>query len=530
MSLNSHLTLLSTPENIAVLSNIVRGIEKEGLRVDPRGYLATTPHPKTLGSALMHPSITTDYSEALLEFITAPSSSIQQVLNELDEIHRFAYRQMGEELLWISSMPCQLRADSQVPIGQYGTSNIGRMKQVYRMGLGHRYGRAMQTIAGIHYNFSVPDDLWRLLQTNSQSTQSLQDFKSEGYFGLIRNFRRYSWLLLYLLGAAPAVCKSFVANRQHRLVPVGSDTHSLYRPHATSLRMGDLGYQSKAQGSLVISYNSLQQYLTTLHSALEKPYAAYDKIGLKDKHGNYRQLNTHLLQIENEFYSAIRPKRTTAAGETPLQALERRGVEYIEVRCIDVNPLIPCGIDAETIRFLDTFLLFCLLSHSPQTNAQEYARIPENLSRTVYEGRDPDLRLLRDGGECALRDWGSDLLNKMQPVAEKLDMAHRNKGSDNSYLHALAKMQTAIKDQRTTPSAILLAEMQQNHETYFAMSMRKAWEQRRDFLARDLDPATEIKYLALAEQSHDRQADMETNESLSFDEFLANYWQSSGSK
>jgi len=356
----------------------------------------------------------------------------------------------------------------------------------------------------------------------------LQDFKSEGYFGLIRNFRRYSWLLLYLLGAAPAVCKSFVANRQHRLVPVGSDTHSLYKPNATSLRMGDLGYQSDVQSSLIIGYNSLQQYLTTLRSALEKPYAAYDKIGLKDECGNYRQLNTHLLQIENEFYSAIRPKRTAVSGETPLQALERRGVEYIEVRCIDVNPLIPCGIDAETIRFLDTFLLFCLLSHSPQTSTQEHAHIPENLTRTVYKGRDPDLMLLRDEGECTLRDWGTELLYKMQSVAEKLDMAHGD--SSNQYLKALNKMQTAIKDQQITPSASLLAEMQQNNETYFAMSMRKAQERRKDFLARDLDPSAEIKYLDLAQQSHNRQADIESNESLSFDEFLAHYWRSSRSK
>ena len=500
------------------------------MRVDPQGYLATTPHPKTLGSALTHPSITTDYSEALLEFITAPSSSIEQVLNELDEIHRFAYRQMDEDLLWVSSMPCQLRGDDQIPVGHYGTSNIGRMKKIYRIGLGHRYGRAMQTIAGIHYNFSVPDDLWRILQTDSQNTQSLQEFKSEGYLSLIRNFRRYSWLLLYLLGAAPAVCKSFVANRQHCLVPVGSDTHSLYKPYATSLRMGDLGYQSKAQSSLVISYNNLQQYITTLRGALEKPYAAYDKIGLKDEHGNHRQLNTHLLQIENEFYSTIRPKRTAVSGETPLQALGKRGVEYVEVRCIDVNPLIPCGIDAETIRFLDTFLLFCLFSHSPQTSDHEHVHIPENLRRTVYKGRDPDLMLLRNEGECALRDWGSELLSKMQPVAEKLDMAHRNKGSNNGYLNALSKMQTAIKDQRTTPSATLLAEMQQNDETYFSMSMRKAQEQRRDFLARDLDHDTEMKYLDLAKQSHEQQADIEDNEKLSFDEFLANYWQSSSCK
>ena len=525
MSLTTSLALLGDPQQLHLLRGIVRGIEKESLRVNASGHIAATAHPKMLGSALTHPSITTDYSEALLEFITAPSCCIDEVLKELDEIHRFAYRQIDDELLWVSSMPCQLGADSRIPVAQYGTSNIGRMKQVYRIGLGHRYGRAMQTIAGIHYNFSVPDELWRLLQINSQSTQSLQDFKSEGYFNLIRNFRRYSWLLLYLLGAAPAVCKSFVANRQHRLIPMGSDTHSLYTPHATSLRMGDLGYQSKTQSALVISYNSLPQYIATLRNALGKPYATYDKIGLKDEQGNYLQLNSHLLQIENEFYSAIRPKRTTAPGETPLQALERRGVEYIEVRCLDVNPLIPCGIDAETIRFLDTFLLFCLLSDSPQTSDREYAHMPENMLRTVYRGRDPDLMLLRDQNECKLRDWGAELLDKMQPVAEKLDRAHGD--FSNQHLHALNNMQTAINDQLVTPSATLLEEMRHNNETYYAMSMRKAQEQRRAFLARDLDHCINQKYVDLAQQSYQQQADIENNQTVSFDEFLANYWQSS---
>ncbi|MGB2002647.1 MAG: glutamate--cysteine ligase, partial [Porticoccaceae bacterium] len=365
--MQSKLSLLAGPEKSALFTGIVRGIEKESLRVDPTGHLAMTPHPSALGSALTHPSITTDYSEALLEFITAPSASIDEVLHELDEIHRYTYQHIGDELLWVSSMPCQLGDDSSIPVGKYGSSNVGKMKQVYRVGLGNRYGRLMQTIAGIHYNFSVPDELWQELQRASGDTQSLQDFKTQGYFATIRNFRRYSWLLLYLLGAAPAVCKSFVRGREHQLQPVGDDSHSLYTPYATSLRMGDLGYQSKAQSSLVVCYNDLDQYVRTLRSALEQPYPAYDEIGLKDERGNYKQLNTALLQIENEFYSSIRPKRTAEMGETPIHALQDRGVEYIEVRCIDLNPLVPNGINAETIRFVDTFLLFCLLQDSPET-------------------------------------------------------------------------------------------------------------------------------------------------------------------
>ena len=521
--LTDRLAIFNNPQTIKYLRGIVRGIEKESLRVSPSGHIANTSHPKSLGSALTHPSITTDYSEALLEFITAPSCSIEQVLNELNDIHRFTYRQIGDELLWASSMPCQLGADDQIPIAKYGSSNIATMKQVYRLGLGHRYGRAMQTIAGIHYNFSVPDELWLELQQQQRNTQSLQDFKSAGYFHLIRNFRRYAWLLLYLLGSAPAVCRSFVANRDHKLSPVGQDDHSLHQPYATSLRMGDLGYQSQAQSSVDISYNSLAEYVTSLKGALVQPHKAYADIGLKDKQGNYKQLNTHLLQIENEFYSPIRPKRTSTSAETPLQALQQGGVEYIEVRCLDVNPLLACGIDAQTIQFLDTFLLFCLLSESRPNTSCESAEIAENMLRVVYQGRDPELKLERNKSELKLSDWGNDLLSKMQPVAEQLDIAHGNQ----YYLQALKTMQSALSDSSITPSATMLNEMQGNNETYYRMAMRKAQQHREFFLSTELDKAITEHYRQLADLSHKQQTAEEKNDQLSFDDYLANYWKSS---
>lgn len=519
LSLATKLALLRGTDKAPLLTGITRGIEKESLRVQVNGKLATTAHPTALGSALTHPSITTDYSEALLEFITAPSSSISQVLSELEEIHRFTYQHIGDELLWVSSMPCQLGDDSSIPLAEYGTSNIGIMKNVYRVGLGNRYGRLMQTIAGIHYNFSVPDELWLELQAASGSSLSLQDYKTAGYFGLIRNFRRYSWLLLYLFGSAPAVCKSFVRGRQHQLVPVGTDNHSLHTPYATSLRMGDLGYQSDAQSSLVVCYNSLEQYIKTLREALEQPYPAYDDIGLKDASGNYKQLNTHLLQIENEFYSAIRPKRTAASGETPLHALEKGGVEYVEVRCVDLNPLAAAGIDEQTIRFLDTFLMYCLLQDSPETDNQEYARIPQNNSRTVYNGRDPEVSLLRDDTEVGLRDWGREILADMAPIAKLLGSANET----NAYTEVLADMVLRIEDDSSTPAATLLREMTDNNESYYGMAMRKACEQRDHFLERPPSAETIAKYQKLAQQSIQQQADIETSDELSFDEFLAHY-------
>ena len=521
LTLNDHVAFVATPQANPLLKGISRGIEKESLRVTPSGHIASSPHPKTLGSALTHPSITTDYSEALLEFITAPSCSIDTVLKELEDLHRFTYRQIGNELLWVSSMPCQLGADGDIPIAQYGSSNIAQMKEIYRKGLGHRYGRAMQTIAGIHYNFSLPDKLWEALKEKQNSQLSLQDFKSEGYFKLIRNFRRYAWLLLYLLGAAPAVCRSFVASRDHHLSPVGEDSHSLYQPNATSLRMGDLGYQSKAQSKLDISYNSLEQYIGTLRAALAKPYQQYADIGLKDEQGAYNQLNTHILQIENEFYSPIRPKRTAAKDETPLQALERHGVEYIEVRCLDVNPLIPCGIDAQTIRFLDTFLLFCLFSDSPDISDEDSQRLSENMLQTVYNGRDPELTLWQNQNKRSLRHWGKEILENMLPIAHQLDLANQ---SNNQYSQVLTEMQGKISKSQATPSAQMLAEMTQNNETYFRMAMRKAKEQRDQFTQGKIEAELEKTYSELAKTSHNKQAQIENNDTQSFDRYLADYW------
>ena len=520
MSLDDNLKILRDPSRADRLTGIVRGIEKESLRVEPNGRLAQTPHPKALGSALTHPSITTDFSEALLEFITAPSSSTDSVLNQLEEIHRITYQEIGGELLWVNSMPCHLGSDDSIPVGQYGSSNIGTMKSVYRQGLGNRYGRLMQTIAGIHYNFSVPDSLWEDLRNTAGNQQSLQDFKSDGYFGLIRNFRRYSWLLLYLLGAAPAVCRSFVSNQEHRLAPFGSDPHSLHQPYATSLRMGDLGYQSNAQSSLIVCYNDLPQYTKTLRKALEKPYPAYEKIGTKDKQGNHKQLNTHLLQIENEFYSSIRPKRTASAGETPLQALAERGVEYVEVRCVDLNPLLPCGIDVPTMCFLDTFLLFCLLKDSPKTNNEEYALIPQNIDRTVYRGRDPELKLLVGDSEISLREWGQSLFDEMRPVADLLDSAHQTKAHSEIF----NIMELKLTDDSTTPAAVLLEEMRANNETYYAMAMRKASEHRDYFQANPPCSETTEKYQKMAEMSFQNQAEIEASDTLSFDDFLADYY------
>ena len=372
------------------LTGIRRGIEKESLRTRPDGALALTPHPAALGSALTHPHITTDFSESQLELITGVHGSVESCLEELRQIHQFVYRSIGDEMLWVGSMPCGLPSDETIPIGRYGSSNVGRAKSVYRAGLGHRYGRRMQTISGIHYNWSMPG------------------VTSDDYFALIRNFRRHSFLLLLLFGASPAVCSSFVSGRRHGLQKLEGGTLGL--PYATSLRMGRLGYQADAQAMLAVSYNSLDRYAASLYDALTHPYPDYEAIGIQNASGEYNQLATTLLQIENEFYGAIRPKRVTRPGERPLHALRDRGVEYVEVRCMDLDPFMPIGIAAPTARFLDMFLLHCLLAESPPDTPQEIAALVRNQERVCAAGREPGLRLERGDRKVALTDWSGQIL------------------------------------------------------------------------------------------------------------------------
>lgn len=519
----AHLAAFTQSSANASLKGILRGLEKESLRITPNGSLAQTGHPKGLGSALKHPHITTDYSESLLEFITEPLDNIPALLQQLDDIHRFTYQELAKnnERLWPASMPSHLPSDADIPVARYGSSNSGTMKTIYRVGLGYRYGRSMQTIAGVHYNFSLPDDFWRELQQQEGDNQDLQAFKTQRYFALIRNFRRYFWLLVYLFGAAPAVSNSFVGGRKHRLQAFGDDTQTQHLPFATSLRMGDLGYQSDAQQSLFVCYNNVTSYLSTLCGAITQSHPAYEALGVKDEAGHYKQLNTSLLQIENEFYSSIRPKRTTQSGETALQALRLRGVEYIEVRCVDLNPYEPLGVSEEQLRVIDAFLLYCLLSDSPETPQDEYAEWQENQKRIVYSGRDPSLSLLRDGNEVAFKDWAHEILEQSLACAQLLDKSYG--GAD--YVNALNNQFAKLSNPELTPSARVLADLKAQHKSFFEHTLALAESHRKHFSERPLAADKQEEFNTQAVQSLAAQTQLEQSPQIPFDDYLANYYE-----
>jgi glutamate--cysteine ligase len=490
------------------LRGMRRGLEKESLRSQPDGKLALTPHPAALGSALTHPHITTDYSESQLELITGVHPSVESCLAELTEIHQFTLRSLqaqggaaGEEMLWASSMPCGLPTDETIPLGRYGSSNVGRAKSVYRMGLGHRYGRRMQTISGIHYNWSLPG------------------VDNEGYFALIRNFRRHAFLLLTLFGASPALCSTFVEGRLHELQPLGN-SGTLHMPHGTSLRMGRLGYQSDAQASLAVSYNSLEGYAASLHDALTRPWPAYETVGIRNPGGDYNQLATTLLQIENEFYGTIRPKRVIHQGERPLHALRERGVEYIEVRLMDLNPFEAIGIDAATLRFLDVFLLHCLLSESPPDTPEEIRELAHNQHLTAARGREPGLHLLRNGGEVALQAWGLEIIDQLAPIADHLDALH----GGSFHREAVADARAALLAPDTLPSARVLAATRQEHGSSFIDFVRTRSQRIRQHLL-DLPWSAEqqSRFVGMAVRSMADQQAIEAADSMPFEIYRQEY-------
>lgn len=514
------LAKLTNSDHHNKLLPIHRGIEKEALRICPSGELADTPHPHALGSALSHSAITTDFAESLLEFITPVSSDIDTALNHLADAHKYALDQMGEELLWPMSMPCFVNPEKPIQLAQYGSSNIGQMKTIYRRGLHNRYGSLMQVISGVHYNFSLSDAFWRHWQTvlGEQHTP-LQTFKSTEYLGLIRNYYRYAWLVPFLFGASPAICRSFLQDRQTDIPFKKAARGTLYLPYGTSLRLSDLGYTNSEQSKLDICHNNLESYIASVLNAAATPSAEFAKIGIKVE-GVYQQLNSNLIQIENELYAPIRPKRVTRSGETPSQALARGGIEYIEVRSLDVDPFSPIGIQRETAAFIDLLLVYCLVDESPERDEADLHRAQRNLITSALEGRKPDVMLQRRDGEMPLTEWGRQILNELQPLAKMMD----EELEQPVYQAALATQMSKMDNPSLTPSAKIVDTITQQEVDNGALGLSLARQYRQQMARRDYADVPLVQWQAMAEQSLLKQAEEEASDSVTLDAFLQDYF------
>ena len=497
------------------LTQFKHGIEREALRITPSGSLAQTRHPSVFGSPLTHPSITTDFSEAQLEMITGVHQSVESCIQELTEIHTFIHHGLDEELLWPASMPCGISNEEGIPVARYGESNAARFKEIYREGLGHRYGRVMQTISGIHYNFSVPDAIWDLL-AKIDGTSSDQTARDDGYLRLIRNFRKHSWLLIYLFGASPAVCGSFLQNKEHNLHRLDASTR--YLPFATSLRMGPLGYQSEAQSHHRVVYDSLPEFVNSMIPALVESHPVYAKIGIRD--GDvYKQLTDALLQVEAELYSTIRAKRKTRPGERALVALRRRGIEYVEVRCLDTDPFDPLGITVGTAKFMDVFLLHSLLTPNEGESASQSARNLDNQAKTVHNGRDADLELVAPDGARRFADWAQEILEECVAIASLIEGVS---GESDRQLIVEEQIEK-VKDSELTPAARLQQLMVERKQPFASLGLEMAFQHHEDMMQMSLSHERQHDFNEVARQSErDREA-IEASDEVSFESYLAEY-------
>jgi glutamate--cysteine ligase len=513
--LDSQLGWLQDGEHANLIRRGLRGLEKECLRVDDDGSLSTRMHPTRLGSALTHPYLTTDYSEALLELVTPPYPTNWETFQFLCDSHSFVCQNLEGELLWAQSMPCIVNPNQELPVAAYGPSNLGQMKTIYRRGLGYRYGRAMQAIAGVHYNYSLPISFWEPFREQQKRTENLASFISAQYMGLVRNYRRLAWLFIYLFGASPALCKSFRPDGHEILEEL--EPLTWYGPFSTSLRMSDIGYRNKTQAELQISANSLTDYTAALAAAVTTPSADYEKIGIR-VNGEYRQLNANILQIENEYYSPIRPKPAPGSGAPPTVALREAGVEYVEVRTLDINMLDPVGVNQTQLRFAEAALIYCLLEDSPPIDATEQAEIDARDLAVALEGRKPGLMLPGNGHDVRLRDRGMALVDRIQEVAALLDV------EGEGYLAAVEAQRAALLEPDLTPSAQILEDIREKGQSFleFTLDLSKAHA---DYFCHLRLPPEKMKlFTDQAERSLERAQALEQLPGPTFEDYLAGYF------
>jgi glutamate--cysteine ligase len=516
-TLNASLEALANSPAAISAANLQCGIEKEGLRITIDGRLAQTSHPDKLGASLTHPSITTDYAESLLELITPVAATPMQALNMLQSLHSYTAMQLQQqpipEQIWPASMPGYLQGEDEIIIAHYGDSHIGHLKHIYRKGLTLRYGKIMQTIAGIHYNFSIDKAFWPHFQRIRGAKGDPNEFRSACYFDLIRNFRRHSWLLTYLFGACSALDPSFTEQRPTYLE--SDNCNSLIGPKATSLRMSELGYSNKIQASLNICFNDLNSYCKSLLHAINTPYSKYEKLGIKVD-GKYCQLNGNILQVENEFYSDIRPKRVIRSGQKPVHALLAAGVEYVEVRSLDINPFLPIGIDLQQCDFLNCFLLWCLLSPSPVIDDELSQQIIANQDLVVQSGRQPDVKLQYQGKSILLQQAANNILSELRQI---IPIMNRSK----AVLTAIDAMIERIKQPDLTPSAQILAQMQAHQLSYSQLMQKLAQQQHEHHLRQPMDHATKVDLENQCHKSIEQRKALEANQQNSFDDYLSDY-------
>lgn len=431
------------------------GFEKESIRVSDL-KISQAPHPRSLGSALCNRFITTDFSEAQLEMVTPPFRRVEHTIEFLDDIHHFVSNNIADEVIWPTSFPVSMIDESEIPIANYGNSNLAKFKRLYRNGLSHRYGRLMQSISGFHFNYSVSERIWDEGILNEKG-EDLISIRSSLYFNMIRNIYRYNWLIYYLFGASPILTSNFLKTSSAHFKKLDSET--FYLPYATSLRMSHFGYQNTVRKKIGISLDSVEEYTSSLKAATSTPCEEFQNIvGKSDKYEI--QINENLLQIDDEFYAVARAKSRDTSNQSTSFKLSKSGVDFIELRSLDLNPFNRVGIDQQTAFFLETFMAFCFLEQNEVLSPREIGHIDHNDTLVAENGRKPNLKLHKNNKTVSLRSWGDEIMDELFLIASLLD------DDDKRYTNAVSEMKKRIFDSSLTLSERFLDEIRNQNISY----------------------------------------------------------------
>ncbi len=362
------------------------GLEKENVRVDGDGNLALTPHPVAFGNKKENPYIKTDFSESQVEMITPVFKTIEEAYSFLEALQDIVTQELQNEYLWPSSNPPALPCDEDIPIAKMNDP----FEDQYRIQLAQKYGRKRQLLSGIHFNFSFDDGFLRKLYVASKGYDEYKTFKDQLYLKVARNTLKYRWLLIFLTGASPVFSKSYI--EQCVFISDHLDTESRFFPNMNSLRNSVCGYRNEKP--YYVSFNSINDYIQDLQNLVQS----------KD------------LLSAKEFYSPVRIK--SAQGENQLQSLLENGIDYLELRMFDLNPLYKNGISLQTMKFIHLFLVYMLLKEDEPFNKEEQYQANLDVDTLMIQGIFG--KLGNTDSAASMQDKALELLNKMQEMINRI--------------------------------------------------------------------------------------------------------------
>lgn len=371
------------------------GLEREGLRVTEKGKLAVTPHPAIFGNKLKNPYITTDFSESQVEVVTPVYDTVQKTYEVLEGLCDIINSEIGDEYFWPQSMPCIIPEDDEIPIAIYDKSVHAKEYMDYRRGLIERYGAKKQLISGIHFNFSFKENFIDKLHQASAPEMSRKEFQDTLYLKLVRNYLRYRWLVVYLMGCSTSLHKTYIKSCVDQMTPVGKESYLCKT--GPSFRNSTCGYKNKI--ALFPSYNSISEYTQDVRTFVDKG----------------------LISAPKELYTQIRMK---AKGvDNILESLENDGIKYLEIRTLDLNIFDKCGVAKDDLVFLHQLMLFLLVL--PESDFKNYqAEGLENEEKTAVLGLEPDLMLMRDGEPISKTEWAVEIIREMEEMSTELNLGN----------------------------------------------------------------------------------------------------------